>query len=156
MCDPRLQAFLRATSCSNNTAELTGFAEALLWANSFIPRGARLRILFDSKHAARATLGVAHAKRNIALARRCNELLLRLKCTFHISALHVFSNAGNAGTECADVAASLGMRGFLSENNVPVLWPEKGFFAQRLFEIPHRLTQIGEVLYSIIGQSQPE
>ena len=152
--DPRLQAFLGATSCSNNTAELTGLAGALLWANSFIPRSSRLRILFDSKHAARVTLGVAHAQRNIALARRCNELLLRLKCNFHISAHHVFSDAGNAGNQCADVAASPGMRSFISENNVPVLWPERGFFAQRLYEIPHRLTQIGEVLYSITVQSQ--
>ena len=75
VCDPRLPSFLGATSCSNNTAELTGFAEAVRWANSFILRGARLRILFDSKHAARVTVGVAHVKRNIALARTCKELL---------------------------------------------------------------------------------
>ena len=80
VCDPRLLAFHGATSCSNNTAELTGFAEATRWASSFIPRGARLRILLDSKHAARVNIGVAHAKRNIAPARICNELLLRLKC----------------------------------------------------------------------------
>ena len=57
---------------------------------------------------ARVTLGVAHAG-NIALARKCNELLLPSKCLFHISFHHVFSNAGNAGNECADVAASFGM-----------------------------------------------
>ena len=32
VCDPRVLAFLGATSCSNNTAELTGLAEALRWA----------------------------------------------------------------------------------------------------------------------------
>ena len=85
VCDPRLPAFLGATSCSNNTAELSGLAEAIRWAISFIHRGARLRILFDSKHAARVTIAVAHAKRNIALARTCDELLLRLKCNFHAS-----------------------------------------------------------------------
>ena len=136
-------------SCSNNTAELTGCAEALRWANSFIPRGARFRIIFDSKHAARVTLGVAHAKRNIELARRCNELLVRLKCNIHVSAHHVFGHAGNAGNECADVA-SLGMRGFISENNVPLFWPERDLSVLRLFEVPHRLTQIAEVLHSII------
>ena len=52
VCDLRILAFLGATSCRNSTAELSGFAEALRWANSFIPRGVRLRILFDSKHAA--------------------------------------------------------------------------------------------------------
>ena len=44
--DSRPPAFLGAKSCSNNTAELTGFAEAIRWANSLIHRGARLRILF--------------------------------------------------------------------------------------------------------------
>ena len=37
VCDPRLPAFLGATSCSNNTAELSGFAEAMRWAHSCIP-----------------------------------------------------------------------------------------------------------------------
>ena len=40
----------------------------------FIFRGDRVRILYDSKHAARVALGVAHARRNIALAHKCNEL----------------------------------------------------------------------------------
>ena len=109
VCDPRVPTFLGATSCSNNTAELTGLAEAL-------------RILFRSKHAARVTLGVAHAKKNIALARRCNELLCRLKCNVHLSAHHVFRHAGNAGNECAGAAPSLGMRYFISENNVPLFY----------------------------------
>ena len=69
---------------------------------------------------ARVTLGVAHAERNIGLARRCNELQLR----------HVFGHAGNAGNECADGAASLGMRGFISENNVPDFGPRE--FCARL------------------------
>ena len=56
VCDLRTLAFLGATSCSNNTAALSGFAEAMLWANSFVPRGVRLRILFDSKHAASVTI----------------------------------------------------------------------------------------------------
>ena len=49
-----------------------------------------MRILYDSKHAARVTIGIAHAKINIALARTCNELLFQLKCNFHVSAHHVF------------------------------------------------------------------
>ena len=46
VCDARLLAFLGATSCINNTTELSGFAEAIRWAKFFILRGARLRILF--------------------------------------------------------------------------------------------------------------
>ena len=112
-------------------------------------------ILFDSKHAASVTLGVAHAKRNITLARTCNELLLRLKCNFHVSAHHVFGHAGNAGNECADVAASLGMRGFIFENNVHFFLARETVFVQRLFEIPHCLSRIAEVLHSFIVRSQP-
>ena len=61
--DPPVPAFPGATSCSNNTAELTGFAEANRWAHFFMPRGERVRTLFDFKHVAHVTLGVAHAKK---------------------------------------------------------------------------------------------
>ena len=84
-----------------------------------------------------------------------NELLLQLKCNFHVSAHHVFGHAGHAGNECADTAASLGMGGLISENNVPNFLPERGFFGQHFFEIPHRLSQIAEVLHSFVDRSQP-
>ena len=79
--------FLGATSCSNNNAELTGFAEARRWICFFILRGKRVLFFFttNSKHAARVTLGVDHARRNIASARQCIELLLRSKCLFSVS-----------------------------------------------------------------------
>ena len=35
VCDPRQPEFLGATSCSNNTADLTGLAEALRWIGFF-------------------------------------------------------------------------------------------------------------------------
>ena len=38
------QRFLGATSSSSNTAGLAGFAEALRWAESFIPHGEQVRI----------------------------------------------------------------------------------------------------------------
>ena len=104
--NPRHRAFSGATSCSNNTAELSGLAEALRWICFLIPRGEWGRFFQDSKHAARVTLGVAHARRNIALARKCNELLLRSRYFFHIWFHHVFSHEGNADNECADAAAS--------------------------------------------------
>ena len=58
---------------------------------SFI-RGSRLRTFSTLYTWVRVTIGVAHAKRNIALARTFNEFLLGLKC-FVIrisSASHVF------------------------------------------------------------------
>ena len=135
--------------------ELSGFAEAMRWANHFIPRGARLRILFYSKHATSVTIGTAHARRHISSAHTCNKLSVRLKCNFHVPAHHAHGHAGNTGNECADAAASLGMKGFVSENNVPVFRPECDIFVQRLFEVLHRLTQIAEVLHSMVVQSQP-
>ena len=35
--------------CGKNTVELTGFAEALRWSCSFVPRVARVRFFYDSK-----------------------------------------------------------------------------------------------------------
>ena len=85
----------------------------------------------------------------------CNKLSVRLKCNFHVSAHHARGHAGNTGNECPDAAASLDMKGFVSENNVPVFWPERDIFVQRLFEVHHCLTQIAEVLHSLVVQSQP-
>ena len=107
MCDPRHRAFSGATSCCNNTAELTAFAQGIRWAYCFIPRDARFRILYDSKHVVCVAIGVAHVWRNIAFVRICNELLFQLKCNIHVS-VHVFGHASDAGDECVDTA-SLGM-----------------------------------------------
>ena len=46
------------------------------------PRGERVRILYDSKHAARVALGVAHAGNNIALACRCNDSFSSVRTSF--------------------------------------------------------------------------
>ena len=97
------------------------------------------------------SLFTAHAGRNISSAHTCNELSVR----FHVSAHHACGHAGNTGNKCADAAASLGMKAFVSENNVPVFRPECDIFVQRLFEVLHRLTQIAEVLHSMVVQSQP-
>ena len=93
-----------------------------------------MRILYDSKHGARVALGVAHGRRNICLAGRCIDLVLRSKDNFYISIHHVFGHAGSAGNECADVAASFGMCGFVSECNVPSF---SQFLVQRfLYTVP--------------------
>ena len=85
------QRFLGATSSSNNTAGLAGFAEALRWAESFISHGERVRILYFSKHVARVDLGDAHARRKIALANVCNVLVLRFKDRLGITGHHLSS-----------------------------------------------------------------
>ena len=88
------------------------------------------------------TLGVARARKNIASARKCNELSMRSRHRFRISFHHVFSHAGNAGNVCSDSAASLGLRGLVSDTNVQNFLAGKAVLCAGLFfDIPHRLTQ---------------
>ena len=95
---------------SCHTAELTGFGEALRWTESFIHHGECVRNSYDSKHAARVALCVHHARKNIALANRCNDLFLRSKGKFHVTVHHVFGHAGTARNECAVCAVSLDLK----------------------------------------------
>ena len=102
-----------------------------------------MRILYDSKHVARVALGVAHGCWNIALANKCNDLDLRSKGKSHIAVHHVLGHAGNAANECAERTASLGLRGFVSEDNTP--WPDRRFVAERLLNVFHCLSRVAEV-----------
>ena len=62
VCGVRHPAFLGATSCSDNTAELTGLAEVLRWIGFFLPRGERVRFV-GAEHAAPVSFGVTHARK---------------------------------------------------------------------------------------------
>ena len=117
----------------------------------FIARGERVRVLYDSKRTARVALGFTHARRNIALAHNCNELVSRSKCNFHVSVHHVFGHAGKAGNECADIAESMGMESFISESNVLSWWPTRLFHLQRLLSVPRCLSGVAGVLHSIVA-----
>ena len=67
-----------ATTLRNSLVLLTlpdGFVFSSLAAKRYV-------FCSDSKHAARVTFGVDHARRNITSACQCNELLLRSKCLF--------------------------------------------------------------------------
>ena len=64
-----------------------------------------MRILYDSKHAARVVLGVAHARRNKSLASRCNDLVLRSKDEFYILIHHVCGRTGNAGMNAPTIVS---------------------------------------------------
>ena len=79
VCGAQHPAFFGATSCCNNTAELTGFAEAIRWIN-FLTRLVNVCvILHETKDAARVAFGFAHDRRYISLAGKCNDLVLRSK-----------------------------------------------------------------------------
>ena len=77
-------------------------------------------------------LGVAHVERHIALANTRNDLVLRSKGRTHFSVHHAFVHASNAGTECTDIAASLGMEGFTSQCYDHSYWPDRRFAVERL------------------------
>ena len=147
ICDPRHPAFSGARTRSNSTAELTGVAEALQWASDVTLRGERARILYESKHAARMALGLALAKKNINLANRCDDLLLRTKNKIFISVHHVYGPAGNAGNECADIAVSFGTSGFISECDTPAWWLTRQFQVQELSQENRRLSDVEEYLH---------
>ena len=100
----------------------------------------------SSQHATRVALGVAHARRNIALASSCSDLILRAKGKFYISIIHVFGHAGKPGNECADIAASFGMNGFISECNVSSSFGlPSNFWCNTPFDVPHCLSRVAEV-----------
>ena len=107
-----------------------------------------MRILYDSKHVTRVALRVAHGCWNIALANKCKDLDLRSKGKSHIAVHHVLGHAGNAGNECADSTTSLGLRGFVSEGNVP--WSVRRYVAQLLLNVFQFLSRVAEVLHSVV------
>ena len=108
-----------------------------------------MRIVYDSKHAARVALGVAHARRNKSLASRCNDLVLLSKDKYHISMHHVFGHAGNAGNDCADIAASFGTNGFTSECNVPSFWPSRHFSCKVFLNVHHCLSALHSTICAL-------
>ena len=64
--------------------------------------------------------------------------------------------AGNAGNECADIAASLGKKDLLSESNDAFFGWIVIFLVRHLLDVPHRLTSIAEVLLSVVVPLQFE
>ena len=147
-----IRNFLEITSCCNNTAKLTGLAEALGWINFFIPRGERARIFYDSKPVLHFLLLMLHG--TLPWPTNATSSCCGRNANFHISVHHVFSNAGNAATNCADTAASVGMRGFVSWRNVASFWPTRLFHVQRLLNVPHCLSCVAEILHTFLVQSQ--
>ena len=128
VCDARLLAFLGATSCSNNTTELSGFAEAIRWAKFFILRVCSFAHSFLNPNTRSVLLlALPTLQRTFLWTSTFNELILRLTCNVPASSHHVYGHAVNTGNECADAAVSLGMKAFVSENNVPIFWPEEVF-----------------------------
>ena len=104
--------FLGAESNTNNTAELSAIAEALLWFIHYRPSPAlNLAIITDSQLCITFLEGRAEPYKNIALVNRCRELLSLCKSSvpgtsvwFH----HISSHTKNHWNDLADKHANLG------------------------------------------------
>jgi len=102
--------FLGAEVRSNNTGELSGIAEGLLWLLTVRGPG-DAAIYYDSKYAANITQGLWNAEKNRDLAAKCRDLLARVKAERDVSFVHVKGHSGDPGNERADALVQLGMQG---------------------------------------------
>ena len=148
-CDPGHLAILGA-SCSNNTTELSGFAVTLRRTDSFIRCVERVRILYDSKHAARVALGVLHARKNNALAHICNDLFASQKAGSKLLFTMSLATQAMLGTNAKIVRPLLGLRGLVSQDNLPSFWPDRRLLIHSLLSVPHCFSCVSEVLHNLV------
>ena len=108
------------------------------------------------KHSDSLALGVALAKQNIAMANRCNAFVFRPSANSTLAVHHVCGPAGNAGIECADCAASVGLRGFVSHDNIPSPGPDSRLLLHPLLGVSQCLSRVVEVLHNLVVVMQLE
>ena len=110
-----------------------------------------------TNHSARVALRAAHARRNISLASRCNDLVLLFKDKFHISIHPVCGHAGNAGMNAPTLRLLLANMG----SSLSVIFLPDGsdsfscnvclyFFGKNV----HCLNRIAECLHDVQLRSQ--
>ena len=104
--------YLGAEVASNNTGELSGIAEALLWVEE---RGGDedVCVVYDSEYAANICQGKWKAHKNVNLARECKTIHGRVKQQRRgrISFLHVKGHSGDKWNDRADSLVQRGKTG---------------------------------------------
>eukprot|EP00439_Symbiodinium_sp_Y106_P074883 s828_g14.t1 len=105
--------FLGAEVCSNNTAELTAFGEALLWLRDEAP-GPKDRpavLCYDSQYAKKAMTGENRAHANVELVASVQRLWQELYARRRLLLSWIKGHAGDFGNELADKLANEGAEG---------------------------------------------
>jgi len=111
--DAKHPHFLGAEKCSNNTGELSGIAEALLWLRDEETRAGPAVLCYDSTYAANITSGKFQAKANRELARMCRGLFGEECVRRHrqLDFEHVKGHSGDVFNDRADALVQRGVAG---------------------------------------------
>ncbi|CAE7559731.1 rnhA [Symbiodinium natans] len=110
---------LGAEVCSNNTAELTAFGEALLWLRDEAP-GPKDRpavLCYDSQYAKKAMTGENRAHANLDLVASVQGLWQDMSTRRRLQLNWVKGHAGDVGNELADKLANEGATGRVSKDS---------------------------------------
>jgi len=103
--------FLGAEVGSNNTGELSGICEALLWLIHYEPSSRSAAIFYDSKYAAKITTGEYRAEKNKSLAAKARSLLQSARQHRKVRFEHVKGHSNNRWNDAADGLANRGAAG---------------------------------------------
>ena len=123
--------------------------EALKWTEFFIPHGERARILYDSKDVARVALGVAHARRNIALANKCTTLFCGPMANPTPLFITFSAMLATLGTKVPTVLPPWVSEALFLKITFPFLWPDRRFLVHRLLTVAHCLSRVTEVVIEL-------
>ena len=122
--------YLGAEKKSNNTGELSGVAEALLWLRDEEGSDGPAALCYDSTYAANITSGAFRAHKNVDLAKTCRDLYCSegTRRKRKLALEHVRGHSGDALNERADALVQRGVAGEASGRGSAAPAPE--------FELP--------------------
>lgn len=122
--------YLGAEKKSNNTGELSGVAEALLWLRDEEGSDGPAALCYDSTYAANITSGAFRAHKNVDLAKTCRDLYCSegTRRKRKLALEHVKGHSGDALNERADALVQRGVAGESSGRGSAAPAPE--------FELP--------------------